>query len=258
MTHSAPPSFPDCPQVENLNAQNEFQQGDSIYFGSYYRDQQAGVMSIYRIVQPDSSVFTEWQHSSDSTYIANYWGWWHQLPDDAQTGDWQFLIDFLDKTYEHIFHVEESDHKSENGEFISKPPTSQIPEVSIEIITFPIDDDETEISGCVSLPVKVLFDRNSWTIKPVADLFLPQIVEMMKRNNQLQIDIVGHTDTDGGDAYNYQLSTKRAKAVVNYLVQNGIDQRRLTPYGSGEEQPIIENGIENKAKSRRVEFCITN
>ena len=255
MTHSAPPSYPDCPQVENLNAQNEFQQGDSIYFGSYYRDQQAGVMSIYRIVQPDGSVFTEWQHSSDSTYIANYWGWWHQLPYDAQTGDWQFFIDFLDKTYEHIFHVEES----ENGEFIPKPLkpfTSQIPEVFIQLKAVHVVDDGP--GGCVTLPEKVLFDRNRWTIKPVAYHLLPRIVEMMKRNNRLHIDIVGHTDTDGSDAYNNQLSIKRAKAVVNYLVQIGIDERRLTPFGSGEKQPIIENGIENKAKSRRVEFCITN
>ena len=66
--------------------------------------------------------------------------------------------------------------------------------------------------------------------------------------------IEGHTDTDGDDALNLALSQDRADAVKAFLVDAGIDESRLVATGFGETQPILVDGVEDKAASRRIEF----
>ena len=74
----------------------------------------------------------------------------------------------------------------------------------------------------------------------------------------VNIEIQGHTDSDGNDQYNQVLSEKRAISVKNYLVQKGISVDRLTTAGFGETQPISDNSTpEGKAKNRRIEFQIS-
>jgi OOP family OmpA-OmpF porin len=70
------------------------------------------------------------------------------------------------------------------------------------------------------------------------------------------IQIEGHTDSKGSDVYNVQLSQRRARSVVQYLVQNlGVPENRLIPVGKGESEPIADNGIAaGRQKNRRVQI----
>ncbi|MNF07304.1 Photosystem I chlorophyll a apoprotein A2 [compost metagenome] len=69
--------------------------------------------------------------------------------------------------------------------------------------------------------------------------------------------IQGHTDSDGDDAKNLDLSDRRAKGVKNYLVSLGIEEDRLESKGYGESKPKVANDTaENKAKNRRTDFLI--
>ncbi len=80
----------------------------------------------------------------------------------------------------------------------------------------------------------------------------------MQDNPTIRVEIQGHTDNIGSDAYNQKLSERRAQSVVTYLVQNfGIDISRLTAKGYGESKPIASNdNAEGRALNRRVQFFI--
>lgn len=67
--------------------------------------------------------------------------------------------------------------------------------------------------------------------------------------------VVGHTDSKGSEAFNQDLSERRAQAVMNWLVENGVDAGRLSAIGRGETAPVADNGTaEGRAKNRRVEL----
>ncbi|MFN7014845.1 MAG: OmpA family protein, partial [Bacteroidia bacterium] len=76
-------------------------------------------------------------------------------------------------------------------------------------------------------------------------------------NSTIKIEISGHTDNVSSDEFNLRLSENRAKAVVEFLVQNGIAKERLTYKGYGKSQPIATNDTEEgRQENRRVEFKI--
>jgi outer membrane protein OmpA-like peptidoglycan-associated protein len=82
-----------------------------------------------------------------------------------------------------------------------------------------------------------------------------EIVKMMKEHSDLKFSIEGHTDSDGEESFNQNLSEERAAAVKSILVQLGIDASRLESKGWGESKPVSENSnSEGKANNRRVEF----
>jgi len=79
----------------------------------------------------------------------------------------------------------------------------------------------------------------------------------MNDNPNIKIEISGHTDNIGSAAYNQKLSESRAKAVVDYLIEHGIDRSRLSYMGYGFEKPIAPNDTEEgRQLNRRVEFKI--
>jgi ribosomal 50S subunit-recycling heat shock protein len=101
----------------------------------------------------------------------------------------------------------------------------------------------------------ILFDVNKSTIKPSSMGVLNQVVTMMKDHKDLKLSIEGHTDSDGNDAANQNLSEQRAESVKKALVSFGIDATRLQTKGWGETKPIDVNTTpEGKANNRRVEF----
>lgn len=85
---------------------------------------------------------------------------------------------------------------------------------------------------------------------------LKEIATVLQENPDVRVKIVGHTDSDGADASNMDLSKKRGASVKNELVRNfGIDASRLESDGMGESQPVAPNDTpSNKALNRRVEF----
>ena len=92
-----------------------------------------------------------------------------------------------------------------------------------------------------------------------AKKILDEVVRSLKENPEVKLDIQGHTDSDGTDAYNMDLSKRRALTVKQYLVDHGIDGSRLTVSWFGESKPIASNDTpEGKAKNRRIEFVRTD
>ena len=81
----------------------------------------------------------------------------------------------------------------------------------------------------------------------------------MREYPQLEIEIVGHTDNVGRESTNYKLSYDRARAVAQYLIDEGISSSRITHQGQGSKQPIDDNSTEKgREKNRRVEFVLSN
>lgn len=99
------------------------------------------------------------------------------------------------------------------------------------------------------------FDVNKATIKPDSQGIVTQIVQMLKANSGLKVSVEGHTDNTGTPAANKKLSQDRAASVVDALVKQGIDARRLASVGWGQDKPVADNrNEEGKAKNRRVEI----
>jgi OmpA-OmpF porin, OOP family len=102
----------------------------------------------------------------------------------------------------------------------------------------------------------ILFDVNSDKIKPESYGTIKEMATVLKENPDLKVKIVGHTDADGSDPANLELSKKRSAAVKDFLVKEfGIDESRMTTDGKGEGEPIDKNDTPaGKANNRRVEF----
>jgi len=105
----------------------------------------------------------------------------------------------------------------------------------------------------------ILFDVNSATIKPESYGTLKEMATVLKENPDLKVKIIGHTDADGKDADNLDLSKRRAAAVKESLAKEfGIDESRMETDGKGEGEPIDKNDTPaGKANNRRVEFIKT-
>ena len=101
----------------------------------------------------------------------------------------------------------------------------------------------------------IRFDVGKATIKPESMGVINQIYDLMNEHPDLKFSVEGHTDSDGNDDFNRELSEKRAEAVMNRLISMGISKDRLTSKGFGESVPIATNDTpEGKASNRRVEF----
>ena len=102
----------------------------------------------------------------------------------------------------------------------------------------------------------IYFDVNKDVVKPESYGTLKEIAQVLKENPDVKVKIVGHTDSDGDDAKNMDLSKRRGASVKNELVKTfGIDASRLESDGLGESKPVAANDTPgNKALNRRVEF----
>ncbi|MFN6040144.1 MAG: OmpA family protein [Bacteroidota bacterium] len=113
-----------------------------------------------------------------------------------------------------------------------------------------------EIGSIVRLN-NIFFDVNKATLQDASFPELERIVKFLKENKGMEIEIGGHTDSDGPDEYNLKLSEERTKTVVGYLISKGIESSVLKFKGYGETNPIKNNDSEeNKAMNRRVEFKV--
>ncbi|MEO1486643.1 MAG: OmpA family protein [Bacteroidota bacterium] len=102
----------------------------------------------------------------------------------------------------------------------------------------------------------ILFDSGSARLKPESMGIIRQIYQVLQQDKNIDLKIVGHTDSDGGEDANLSLSKSRADSVKKALVDiYGVSTNRLTTDGKGESEPVEENSSpEGKAKNRRVEF----
>lgn len=102
----------------------------------------------------------------------------------------------------------------------------------------------------------IYFDSGKDVVKPESYGALSDIAKVLKENPEVKIKITGHTDSDGNDAFNLDLSKRRAASVKNELVKTfAVDASRMETEGKGETEPVAPNTTpEGKAQNRRVEF----
>lgn len=108
----------------------------------------------------------------------------------------------------------------------------------------------------VNLP-DILFDVNQSTLKDDAELVIAKLAGILLIMQDLNLRIEGHTDATGSDAYNQRLSEQRAQSVYDFLLDQGIEARRMKAVGYGPTRPIADNTTaEGRSRNRRVEIVI--
>ena len=125
-----------------------------------------------------------------------------------------------------------------------------------DIILYPFDK---LIKEKITLKMNnIFFDFDKATLRPESYHELNRWVDVFKKNPELKAEIHGHTCWIGTEAYNQSLSERRATAVVNYLVEQGVAASRLTRKGFGETSPIASNETQaGREQNRRVEVLFT-
>lgn len=109
-------------------------------------------------------------------------------------------------------------------------------------------------AGLAAVLYGIHFDVDSDVLRPDATPALEQILEALEKNPSIAVIIEGHTDSDGSDTHNLDLSTRRAGAVVRWLAGKKVDAARLEASGKGESTPIADNtSAVGRAMNRRVE-----
>lgn len=104
----------------------------------------------------------------------------------------------------------------------------------------------------------IFFDFDQYTLKPESKTELNKLVDLLRKNPSLRIQINGYTDSTGSREHNLQLSQNRAQAVVDYLISNGIAGGRLKAKGYGASNPVSSNETEaGRALNRRTELLVT-
>jgi outer membrane protein OmpA-like peptidoglycan-associated protein len=105
---------------------------------------------------------------------------------------------------------------------------------------------------------KILFATNQYTLGAAASSNLDKLATVLKNYPDTDIEIQGHTDSQGSDDYNMTLSEKRASSVATYLKAKGVASSRIKTKGFGETAPVATNDTEEgRAQNRRVNFLIT-
>jgi outer membrane protein OmpA-like peptidoglycan-associated protein len=103
----------------------------------------------------------------------------------------------------------------------------------------------------------VFFDFDKWSLRPESFIELNRVIELLKENPAIVIEMSAHTDSRGSDDYNFKLSDNRARSVMEYIVAHGIDQSRISSKGYGETKPVATNETDDgRQLNRRVEFTI--
>ncbi len=136
----------------------------------------------------------------------------------------------------------------EIGETLRKVPQSVVlPEIKLEDI---------EVGKSIVVE-NIYFEFDRAYLRRESIKTLDSIVAQLKKNPRIKLEIHGHTDNIGTKEYNQKLSEKRANAVMEYLIKNGISPERLKAIGFGEAKPIADNSTEEgRSRNRRTEFLI--
>jgi outer membrane protein OmpA-like peptidoglycan-associated protein len=112
--------------------------------------------------------------------------------------------------------------------------------------------------GLIATMPDVLFETNQFSLKPAARESLAKLAGILLAYPDLRLEVDGHTDSVGSDAYNQQLSEKRAAAVRDYLVQQRLPMSSATVLGFGKTQPVASNATAaGRQQNRRVELVVS-
>ena len=145
-------------------------------------------------------------------------------------------------------------------EFFNDNPTYRQTEVRVKAMAQQLVADASSIADAITKTGSVAlyginFDTGKATLQSGSEAMLGEIVKVLREHTDWKFEVQGHTDNVGAAAANLALSDQRAKAVVAWLVTNGIDATRLVAKGYGDSQPVADNTSEDgRAKNRRVEL----
>jgi outer membrane protein OmpA-like peptidoglycan-associated protein len=132
------------------------------------------------------------------------------------------------------------------------PPVVVAPPANTPVVEAPKPKEEKAI-----ILKNVFFDTDKDILRPESFSELNKLKQLLLENPAMRIELRGHTDSQGSDAHNLDLSARRALAVVVYLTKNGIDGSRLQSKGFGETAPIDSNDtVDGRQNNRRTEFII--
>ncbi|MCF3640763.1 OmpA family protein [Rhizobium sp. TRM95111] len=110
----------------------------------------------------------------------------------------------------------------------------------------------------LNMPSNITFATDQDQVIPPFYPTLDSVAIVLRKFDKTLIDVDGHTDSTGSPGYNQALSERRAGNVASYLAARGVDQRRMSAMGYGQERPIASNGDEaGRAQNRRVEIAIS-
>lgn len=190
-------------------------------------------------------------------------------PNSDFFNDWGFRLGF-------IYHFGDKAQPAPAQEEAVAPPPPPAPTCD------QLDDDGDGVNNCedkcpnsqagqaigpdgcpVALTIDlrgVNFDFDKATLRPESTAILDEAVEVLTKYPQLKVEVAGHTDSVGADAYNQALSERRAKAAYDYLLAHGVSADQLTgPNGYGESRPIDSNDTrDGRARNRRTELNVQN
>ncbi|RPE81587.1 OmpA family protein [Vulcaniibacterium tengchongense] len=109
----------------------------------------------------------------------------------------------------------------------------------------------------LNMPSNITFDFDKSNLKPEFYPVLDNVANTLQEYNQTIVEVAGHTDSVGSDAYNQKLSEQRANSVASYLMSRGLNRDRFIVVGAGESRPIASNDTEaGRAQNRRVEITL--
>jgi WD40 repeat protein len=158
------------------------------------------------------------------------------------------VVVWLRETDEYEYKVSGAEGYLFHSEKINVQEAEQ-PSIDIELV--PLKEDVAIILN------NITFATNSADLTPESFEELDKVVELLVTNPRIVIEISAHTDDVGSLTYNMLLSDRRAQSVVNYLLDNNIEQNRLVAKGYGPKKPMVPNtSDDNRAFNRRVEFKI--
>jgi outer membrane protein OmpA-like peptidoglycan-associated protein len=128
-----------------------------------------------------------------------------------------------------------------------------------EVSTIDIVLDQHDMEKGETYPIPhILFESNSDRLDDHSEMLIAEFAEFLAKNRMLSVQIQGHTDNVGDAGANLDLSTRRAKRVIETLYGMGIEASRLSSKGYGESKPVATNDTEEgRAKNRRTVFVVT-
>jgi outer membrane protein OmpA-like peptidoglycan-associated protein len=121
---------------------------------------------------------------------------------------------------------------------------------------------EAKKDSLLTIIENIYYDYGKWDLLPQAIITLNKVVDVLKKNPDITIELISHTDSRGTDEFNMELSQKRAATAMDYIVAKGINKSRLSAKGMGETQLVnrCKDGVEcsedEHAQNRRTEFKV--
>jgi outer membrane protein OmpA-like peptidoglycan-associated protein len=195
---------------------------------------------------------------------------------DSSRGDFNLLADAPDTHIETRVHSNSYMFSIRYSFAAPEQPAPPPPEPPVQVVPTqeeppppppppcqpPAPGQPINLEGCkvgdtiVLRGVNFEFDKATLTVN--AKTLLDQVADALLARPDIKVEIDGHTDSKGSDAYNQKLSQRRAESVKQYLVGRGIDAGRMTTQGFGESKPVADNSTaEGRELNRRVELKIT-